>query len=227
MTMFSLKSYTKVSSNQLPICLIGAISRSGSTLAIFFFQIWSVWMPCAWACSFRWFIVIESTVRWFIVREKHYWMTTDSADKSNEQVHRDVSGHLNAVCRERRAFWSSLLWGREDIEDLKWKVCQTCLSRGVRTPSQRRLIIESSLLLDLARGGGRPSSLLASGFDLITSSQHGDSVRQLGFLALAVILFLSLLLPIRSRTVLFNFLHAAVTCDSSNTLKSKSKSCVA
>jgi hypothetical protein len=23
------------------------------------------------ACSFRWFIVAESTVRWFIVREKH------------------------------------------------------------------------------------------------------------------------------------------------------------
>ena len=74
----------------------------------------------------------------------------------------------------------------------------------------------SPRLLGLARGGGRPSSLLASGFDLITSSQHGDSVRV--FLALAVILFLSLLLPIRSRTVLFNFLHAAVTCDSSNTL---------
>jgi hypothetical protein len=24
----------------------------------------------------------ESTVRWFIVREKHYWMAADSADKS-------------------------------------------------------------------------------------------------------------------------------------------------
>jgi hypothetical protein len=24
----------------------------------------------------------ESTVRWFVVREKHYWMTADSADKS-------------------------------------------------------------------------------------------------------------------------------------------------
>jgi hypothetical protein len=23
------------------------------------------------ACSFRWFIVAESTVRWFVVREKH------------------------------------------------------------------------------------------------------------------------------------------------------------
>jgi hypothetical protein len=24
--------------------------------------------------------VAESTVRWFVVREKHYWMTADSAD---------------------------------------------------------------------------------------------------------------------------------------------------
>jgi hypothetical protein len=37
------------------------------------------------ACSFRWFIVAESTVRWFIVREKHCWMAADSADKSNKQ----------------------------------------------------------------------------------------------------------------------------------------------
>jgi hypothetical protein len=33
------------------------------------------------ACSFRWFIVAESTVRWFVVREKHCWMAADSADK--------------------------------------------------------------------------------------------------------------------------------------------------
>jgi hypothetical protein len=32
------------------------------------------------ACSFRWFIVAESTVRWFIVREKHCWMTVDLAE---------------------------------------------------------------------------------------------------------------------------------------------------
>jgi hypothetical protein len=31
-------------------------------------------------CSFRWFIVAESTVRWFVVREKHYWMAADSAE---------------------------------------------------------------------------------------------------------------------------------------------------
>jgi hypothetical protein len=31
---------------------------------------------------FCWFIVAESTVYWFIVREKHYWMVADSADKS-------------------------------------------------------------------------------------------------------------------------------------------------
>jgi hypothetical protein len=34
----------------------------------------------ATACSFRWFIVAESTVRWFVVREKHCWMTADSAE---------------------------------------------------------------------------------------------------------------------------------------------------
>jgi hypothetical protein len=32
------------------------------------------------ACSFRWFIVAESTVRWFVVREKHCWMVADSAE---------------------------------------------------------------------------------------------------------------------------------------------------
>jgi hypothetical protein len=32
------------------------------------------------ACSFRWFIVVESTIRWFIVREKHYWMAADLAE---------------------------------------------------------------------------------------------------------------------------------------------------
>jgi hypothetical protein len=31
--------------------------------------------------SFRWFIVAESTVRWFVVREKHCWMAADLADK--------------------------------------------------------------------------------------------------------------------------------------------------
>jgi hypothetical protein len=32
------------------------------------------------ACSFCWFIVAESTVRWFIVREKHCWITADLAE---------------------------------------------------------------------------------------------------------------------------------------------------
>jgi hypothetical protein len=32
------------------------------------------------ACSFRWFIVAESTVRWFVVREKHCWMAADSTE---------------------------------------------------------------------------------------------------------------------------------------------------
>jgi hypothetical protein len=31
-------------------------------------------------CSFRWISVAESTVRWFVMREKHCWMATDSAD---------------------------------------------------------------------------------------------------------------------------------------------------
>jgi hypothetical protein len=30
--------------------------------------------------SFRWFIVAESTVRWFIMREKHCWMAIDLAE---------------------------------------------------------------------------------------------------------------------------------------------------
>jgi hypothetical protein len=32
------------------------------------------------ACSFRWFIVAENTVRWFVVREKYCWMAVDSAE---------------------------------------------------------------------------------------------------------------------------------------------------
>jgi hypothetical protein len=32
------------------------------------------------ACSFRWIIVAESTVRWFVVREKYCWMAADSAE---------------------------------------------------------------------------------------------------------------------------------------------------
>jgi hypothetical protein len=32
------------------------------------------------SCSFRWFIVAENTVRWFVMREKHFWMAADSAD---------------------------------------------------------------------------------------------------------------------------------------------------
>jgi hypothetical protein len=32
------------------------------------------------ACSFRWFIVAVSTIRWFVVRGKHCWMTADSAE---------------------------------------------------------------------------------------------------------------------------------------------------
>jgi hypothetical protein len=30
--------------------------------------------------AFRWFIMAESTVRWFVVREKHCWMAADSAE---------------------------------------------------------------------------------------------------------------------------------------------------
>jgi hypothetical protein len=37
------------------------------------------------ACSFRWIIVTKSIVRWFIVREKHCWMTADLADQRNER----------------------------------------------------------------------------------------------------------------------------------------------
>jgi hypothetical protein len=36
--------------------------------------------PNPTACSFRWFIVAKSTVRWFVVREKHCWMAADSAE---------------------------------------------------------------------------------------------------------------------------------------------------
>jgi hypothetical protein len=30
----------------------------------------------------------ESTVRWFVVREKHCWMAADSADKSKRTGHK-------------------------------------------------------------------------------------------------------------------------------------------
>jgi hypothetical protein len=32
------------------------------------------------ACSFRWFIMVESTIRWFVVREKYCWIVADSAE---------------------------------------------------------------------------------------------------------------------------------------------------
>jgi hypothetical protein len=38
-------------------------------------------MDAGTVCSFRWIIVAESTVYWFIVREKHCWMTADLAEK--------------------------------------------------------------------------------------------------------------------------------------------------
>jgi hypothetical protein len=31
-------------------------------------------------CSFRWFITAENTVRWFIMKEKYYWMAADLAE---------------------------------------------------------------------------------------------------------------------------------------------------
>jgi hypothetical protein len=36
--------------------------------------------PLALWTEVRWFTVAESTIRWFIVREKHCWMTTDLAE---------------------------------------------------------------------------------------------------------------------------------------------------
>jgi hypothetical protein len=35
---------------------------------------------CQLACLFRWFIVAESIACWFVMREKHCWMTADSAE---------------------------------------------------------------------------------------------------------------------------------------------------
>jgi hypothetical protein len=49
------------------------------------------------ACSFRWFIVAESTVRWFIVREKHCWMAADSAHKSKRTGCEMLSGEHDKI----------------------------------------------------------------------------------------------------------------------------------
>jgi hypothetical protein len=38
----------------------------------------------------------ESTVRWFVVREKHCWMAADSADKSKRTGRRAVQ-HLSII----------------------------------------------------------------------------------------------------------------------------------
>jgi hypothetical protein len=43
---------------------------------------------------FHWFIVAESTVRWFVVREKHCWMTADSADPAKRTGWRKESVQL-------------------------------------------------------------------------------------------------------------------------------------
>jgi hypothetical protein len=39
----------------------------------------------------------ESTVRWFVVREKHCWMAADSADKSKRTGCMNVDGKANKV----------------------------------------------------------------------------------------------------------------------------------
>jgi hypothetical protein len=40
----------------------------------------ATWAEELTACSFCWFGVTESTVRWFVVREKQCWMSADSAN---------------------------------------------------------------------------------------------------------------------------------------------------
>jgi hypothetical protein len=46
----------------------------------------------------------ESTVRWFVVREKHCWMAADSADKSKRTgQHRgtEILARSHSTCRRR------------------------------------------------------------------------------------------------------------------------------
>jgi hypothetical protein len=49
------------------------------------------------ACSFRWIVVTENTVRWFIVREKYCWMTADSADMLKRT--RRILIHVILICK--------------------------------------------------------------------------------------------------------------------------------
>jgi hypothetical protein len=52
------------------------------------------------ACSFRWFIVTESTVRCFVVREKYCWMADDSADKLKRTRCQIIASHLLQLLAE-------------------------------------------------------------------------------------------------------------------------------
>jgi hypothetical protein len=41
----------------------------------------------------------ESTVRWFVVREKHCWMAADSADNSKEQGGASITCQIAKLSR--------------------------------------------------------------------------------------------------------------------------------
>jgi hypothetical protein len=57
---------------------VAKVDRNVAHVAMGYIRMFQVNLPTV--CSFRWFIVTESTVRWFVVREKHCWMAADSAD---------------------------------------------------------------------------------------------------------------------------------------------------
>lgn len=84
---------------------------------------------------------------------------------------------------ERWAVWSSCSgegktlktsWNEKSATDFGCLVESGPQSSAAQPPTTNHRVINSSVLL--AAEVGRPSSLLASGFHLIISSQHGDSV---------------------------------------------------
>jgi hypothetical protein len=76
------------------------------------------------AYSFRWFIVAENTIHWFIMKEKH-WMAADSADKSKR------TGCLS--------FWPGSVHTshRDGPSDPTWRLALLACTRGVRGAESR------------------------------------------------------------------------------------------
>jgi hypothetical protein len=108
------------------------------------------------ACSFCWIIVAESTVRWFIMREKHCWMTANLA----EPVKR--TGCLQVY----NSFLNKSQFYQQPLVSFKKKPYHYSGIRGigytVRAPPRDGLFLSMSQILEVL-GRNRPPTTFVSG----------------------------------------------------------------